>query len=123
MISFVKNLNYPNQRYKSYITSLKAVMVGKSLIYTVLDIDRILRFVFYDKILQIYGQILKKCVFVCVCVCVCVCGVTTPPHTHTSTHTHTHIHPLDKPLRNSEKYTNGGFLYGRWLEKLYSIHD
>ena len=60
MISFVKNLNYPNQRYKSYITSLKAVMVGKSLIYTGLDIDRILRFVFYDKILQIYRQHLVK---------------------------------------------------------------
>ena len=47
---------YPNRRYKSYITSLKAVIAGKSLIYTGLDIDRILHFIFYDKILQIYRQ-------------------------------------------------------------------
>ena len=47
---------YPNRRYKSYITSLKAVIAGKSLIYAGLDIDRILHFIFYDKILQIYRQ-------------------------------------------------------------------
>ena len=65
MISLVKNLKcisrlnihyYPNRRYKSYITSLKAVIAGKSLISAGLDIDRILHFVFYDKILQIYRQ-------------------------------------------------------------------
>ena len=47
---------YHNRRYKSYITSLKAVIVSKSLISAGLDIDRILDFVFYDKILQIYRQ-------------------------------------------------------------------
>ena len=69
MISLVKNLKcisrlnihyYPNRRYKSYITSLKAVIAGKSLISAGLDIDRILHFVFYDKILQIYRHILSK---------------------------------------------------------------
>ena len=58
MLSLVKNLEciswlnihyYPNRRYKSYITSLKAVTVDKSLISTGLDIDRILHFVFYGK--------------------------------------------------------------------------
>ena len=58
MLSLVKNLEciswlnihyYPNRRYKSYITSLKAVIVDKSLISTGLDIDRILHFVFYGK--------------------------------------------------------------------------
>ena len=53
MISLVKNLKcisrlnihyYPNRRYKSYITSLKAVIAGKSLISAGLDIDRILHF-------------------------------------------------------------------------------
>ena len=33
---------YPNRRYKSYITSLKAVIICKSLISAALDIDRIL---------------------------------------------------------------------------------
>ena len=47
---------YPNLRYKSCITSLKAVIAGKSLISARLDIDRILHFVFYGKILQIYRQ-------------------------------------------------------------------
>ena len=65
MISLVKNLKYisrlniryhPNRRYKSYITSLKTVIVGKSLISAGLNIDRILHFVFYDKILQICRQ-------------------------------------------------------------------
>ena len=66
MISLVKNLKcisrlnihyYPNRRYKSYITSLKAVIVGKSLRSVGLDIDRILHFVFYEKVLQIYPQL------------------------------------------------------------------
>ena len=65
LMSVVKNLKcisrlnihyYPSSRYKSYITSLKAVITGKSLISAGLDIDRILHFVFYDKILQIYRQ-------------------------------------------------------------------
>ena len=65
MIQLVKNLKciswlnihyYPTRRYKSYITTLKAVIVGKSLISAGLDIDRIMHFVFYDKILQIYQQ-------------------------------------------------------------------
>ena len=65
MILLVKNLKfislqnihyYPNHWYKSYITSLKAVIIGKSLISAALDIYRILHFVFYDKILQIYWQ-------------------------------------------------------------------
>ena len=65
VISLVKNLNsisrlnihyYPNRRYKSYITSLKAVIVGKSFISAGLDIDIILYFVFYDEILQSYQQ-------------------------------------------------------------------
>ena len=65
MISLVKNLKcisrqnihyYPDHWYKSYITSLKAVIIGKSLISAALDIYRILYFVFYDKILQIYWQ-------------------------------------------------------------------
>ena len=65
MISLVKNLifisrlhihYYPNRWYKSYITSLKAGIVGQSLISAVLVIDRILYFVFYNKILQIYRQ-------------------------------------------------------------------
>ena len=55
MILLVKNLKcisrlnihyYPNRQYKSYITSLKAVIVGKSLRSVGLDIDRILHFVF-----------------------------------------------------------------------------
>ena len=50
MISLVKNLKYisrvnihyyPNRRYKSYITSLKAVIVGKSLFSVGIDVDRI----------------------------------------------------------------------------------
>ena len=65
----VKNLNsisrlnihyYPNRRYKSYITSVKAVIVGKSLITAGLDIDRSLCFVFYGKILQIYRHLVRK---------------------------------------------------------------
>ena len=65
MISLVKNLKcisrliihyYPNHRYKSYITFLKAVIVGKSLFSSRLDTDRILHFVLNDKILQIYRQ-------------------------------------------------------------------
>ena len=58
MISLVKNLiyftakihYYHNRRYKSHITSLKAVIAGKSLISAGFDIDRILHFIFYDKI-------------------------------------------------------------------------
>ena len=65
MISLVKNLKcisrqnihyYCNRRYKSYITSLKDVIVSKGLVSAALDIDRILHFVFYDKTLQIYRQ-------------------------------------------------------------------
>ena len=65
MISLVKNLKcisrlniycYPNRRDKSHITCLKAVTVGKILISAGLDIDKILHFFFYDKILQIYRQ-------------------------------------------------------------------
>ena len=60
MISLVKNLKcilrlninyYPNRPFKSYITSLKAVIVGKSFISVGLNIDKILHFVFYDKVL------------------------------------------------------------------------
>ena len=49
MISLVKNIKcisrlnihyYPNRRYKSYITSLKAVIVSKNLISAELDIVR-----------------------------------------------------------------------------------
>ena len=56
MISLVKNLKcisllnihyYPNHRYRSYITSLKAVIVGKSSSSVGLEIDRILDFVFF----------------------------------------------------------------------------
>ena len=84
MITLVKNLKcilrlniHPNRRYKPSITSLKAIIVGKSLISAGLDIDRILHFVSYGKILQIcrqhwvkkfspnilskYQQIPKKC--------------------------------------------------------------
>ena len=65
MISLVKNLKcisrqnihyYRNRQYKSYITSLKDVIVSKSLVSAALDIDRILHFFFYDKTLQIYWQ-------------------------------------------------------------------
>ena len=60
----VKNLMYFTAKYSLssssvqilYITSLKAVIAGKSLISAGLNIDRILHFVFYDKILQIYQQ-------------------------------------------------------------------
>ena len=38
----------------------KTVIVGKSLISARLDIDRIVHFVFYDKILQIYRQYLGQ---------------------------------------------------------------
>ena len=48
--------SYHNRWCKSYITSLKAVIVGKSLISAQLNIDRILYSVFYDKILQLYRQ-------------------------------------------------------------------
>ena len=112
MISLVKNLicisrlnihYYPNRRYKSYITSLKALIVGKSLISAGLDIDWILHYVFYDKILQIYRQHWSRNFIdifcqktdkkVCVCVCVLWGGVGyTPPHTDTHTHTHIHTH-------------------------------
>ena len=53
MILLVQNLRcisrldihyYHNRRYKSHITSSKAVIVGKSLISAELDIDRILHF-------------------------------------------------------------------------------
>ena len=47
---------YLNRWYKSYITSLKAAIAGKSLNFARMDIDRNLHFVFYDKILQIYRQ-------------------------------------------------------------------
>ena len=70
MISLVKYLKcisrlnihcYPNRRDKSHITSLKAVIVGKSLISAGLDIERIQHFV-YDKVLQIYRQYwVSKC--------------------------------------------------------------
>ena len=75
---------YHNRRYKSYITSLKAVIAGKSLIFAGLDIDRILHFVFMIKYSKFTDNIgsgnftdtfckiptnLKK-----VCACVCVCG-------------------------------------------------
>ena len=65
MISLFKNakcisqLNihyYPNRRYKPYVTFLRAVIVGKTLISAGLDIDRILHFIFYDKIPQISRQ-------------------------------------------------------------------
>ena len=36
---------YPNRRYKSHITSLKAIIVGKSLFSAGLDVDGILHFV------------------------------------------------------------------------------
>ena len=58
MISLVQNLKcisrldihyYHNRRHKSHIISLKAVIVGKSLISAGLDIDRILYFVFMVK--------------------------------------------------------------------------
>ena len=50
---FTLNIHYyPNRQYKSYITSLKAVNTSKSLISAGLDIDRILHFVSYDKILR-----------------------------------------------------------------------
>ena len=58
MISLVKNLKcmsllnihyYPNRRYKSYTTSLKAAIVGKSLISVGPDIDRFLHFAFMIK--------------------------------------------------------------------------
>ena len=90
MISLVKNLKcisrlnihyYPNLRDKSYITFLKATFVGKSLISAGPGIDRILHFIFCDKIPKIYTQhwarkfhrnilskyrqIPKKCVCVC----------------------------------------------------------
>ena len=39
-----------------HIKGLKAVIAGNSLISAGLDIDRILHFVFYHKILQIYQQ-------------------------------------------------------------------
>ena len=60
-ISFIINvrssiIHFHNRWYKSYITSLKVVIVGKSLISAELDFDRNLYFVFYDKILQIYGR-------------------------------------------------------------------
>ena len=38
------------------MTSLNAVIAGKSLKSAGLDVDRYLHFVFYDKILQIYRQ-------------------------------------------------------------------
>ena len=56
---YISRLNihyYHNRRYKSYIISLKAAIAGKSLISVGLGIDRILYFVFYDKILKIYKQ-------------------------------------------------------------------
>ena len=65
MISLFKNAKYisqlnihyyPNRRYKPYVIFLRAVIVGKTLISAGLDIDRILHFIFYDKILQISGQ-------------------------------------------------------------------
>ena len=58
-MKFISPLNihyYPNRRYKFYITSFKALIVGKGLVSTGLDIDRILHFLFYDKIFQIYRQ-------------------------------------------------------------------
>ena len=80
MISLVKNLKcisrlnihyYPNLRDKSYITFLKATFVGKSLISAGPGIDRILHFIFCDKIPKIYTQhwarkFHRKSVYVCV---------------------------------------------------------
>ena len=45
-----------SSRYKSYITPLKAVIAGKKFISPGLNIDGILYFVFYDKILQFNQQ-------------------------------------------------------------------
>ena len=65
MISLLKNVKctsrlnihyYLNSRYKSYITPLKAVTVGKNFISPGLNIDGILYFIFYDKILQFNQQ-------------------------------------------------------------------
>ena len=75
--------HYPNLQYKSYITSLKAVNTSKNLISAGLDIDRILHFVFYDKILRHilskYRQISKNK----------GAGGVTPPLSYTHTRTHT----------------------------------
>ena len=122
MTSVVKNLKcilqlnihyYPNRRYKSYITSLKAVIVVKSLISAGLNITKILHFVFYDKILQNYGQhwvrkfywhILSKNLQISKkCKCVGGRGVT-PPSTHT--HTHTHSHTLTHTHTHTHKITH-----------------
>ena len=54
-----KSKIYFTTRYSSlskFPLQVLAVIVGKSLISAGLDIDRILHFVFYDKILQIYQQ-------------------------------------------------------------------
>ena len=53
---FTAKYYYSNLWYKSYITSLKAVIAGKSVIFAGRDIERILHFIVYDKILQIYWQ-------------------------------------------------------------------
>ena len=45
-----------SSRYKSYITPLKAVIAGKKFISPGMNIDGILYFVFYDKILQFNQQ-------------------------------------------------------------------
>ena len=83
MISLVKNLKcisrlnihcYPNCWYKSYITSLKAVIVGKTFISQ----DWILiEFCIYRQhwVRKFYRHILPKYrQKVCVCVCECVGG-------------------------------------------------
>ena len=70
--SNVSRLNihdYHNRRYKSYITSLKAVITGKNSISAGLDIDRIMHFSFFYR--YIWLRISKNW-----CVCVCVPGVT-----------------------------------------------
>ena len=88
-LKLISRLNihyYSNPWYKSYITSLKAIITGESLISVGLDINRILHFVFlikYSKFTNNIGSGNFTDIFcqntdkfqktVCV-VCVCVCG-------------------------------------------------
>ena len=88
-LKLISRLNihyYSNPWYKSYITSLKAIITGESLISVGLDINRILHFVFLikyskftnnigsgnftDIFFQITDKFQKTVCVVCVCVCV-----------------------------------------------------
>ena len=116
---FTLNVHYyPNLQYKSYITSLKAVNTSKNLISAGLDIDRILHFVFYDKILRHilskYRQISKN---------KGAGGVTPPSHTHTHAHTPARQAFFSTTMEGGTLRLGGDVLLFFWVDNVICNND